>query len=93
MFGCGLAVWLLRHKKFAEFPVQPSKIILAINAVDAAGAVQLPLRPKEITPAITLESPIKFGPPESPKHVPPVESLLDNISEKSFTIPPLIWIR
>ena len=36
---------------------------------------QLPLRPKEVTPATTLLSPRKLGPPESPKQVPPVEWL------------------
>ena len=44
---------------------------------------QFPLRPKEVTPATTLLSPRKLGPPESPKHVPPVAWLLDNSREKS----------
>jgi hypothetical protein len=34
---------------------------------------QLPFMPKDVTPATTFESPREFGPPESPKQVPPVE--------------------
>ena len=33
---------------------------------------QLLFRPKDVIPATTLLFPRKFGPPESPKHVPPV---------------------
>ena len=33
---------------------------------------QLPLRPYDVTPATTFVSPMKLGPPESPKQVPPV---------------------
>ena len=32
----------------------------------------------DVTPPITLLSPMKFGPPESPKHVPPVFALFDS---------------
>ena len=32
----------------------------------------VPLSPNDVTPATTLLVPRKFGPPESPKHVPPV---------------------
>jgi hypothetical protein len=42
------------------------------------------LRPYDVTPPTTFELPMKFGPPESPKHVPPVAWLLDSRSE---------WIR
>ena len=42
---------------------------------------QLPLIPNEVTPPITSESPMKFGPPESPKQVPPVLALFDSRSE------------
>jgi hypothetical protein len=37
--------------------------------------------------------PTKFGPPESPKQVPPVLALFESSNEKSPTMPPLIWIR
>ena len=42
----------------------------------------VPLRPNEVTPATTLLVPRKFGPPESPKQVPPVEWLFESSSEK-----------
>lgn len=46
-----------------------------------------------MTPTTTLESPRKFGPPESPKHVPPVFALLDNMIEKSPVNPVLTCRR
>jgi len=49
------------------------------------------LRPNEGTPARIFELPTKFGPPESPKHVPPLLALFERSSEKSPMIPPLIW--
>src|SRR4029078_9539632 len=53
----------------------------------------VPFLPKDVTPATTFESPRKFGPPESPKHVPPVLALLDRMIEPSPVYPVLIWIR
>ena len=53
---------------------------------------QVPLRPNDVTPAMTFELPRKFGPPESPKHVPPVLALFDSRIEKSPVKPVLIWI-
>ena len=47
---------------------------------------QLPFNPNEVTPATTLLSPKKLGPPESPKQVPPVAWLLVNSREKSPTV-------
>ena len=38
---------------------------------------QLPLRPNDVTPPTTLDVPMKFGPPESPKQVPPVFVLFE----------------
>ncbi len=38
---------------------------------------QVEFNPKDVTPARTFELPMKFGPPESPKHVPPVFALFD----------------
>ena len=38
----------------------------------------MPLSPNEVTPATTFDVPTKFGPPESPKQVPPVEVLFDS---------------
>jgi len=53
---------------------------------------QLPLRPNDVTPATMFVSRRKFGPPESPKHVPPVDALFDSSSEKSPVNPgTLIW--
>jgi hypothetical protein len=51
---------------------------------------QLPLRPNEVTPPTTRLLPMKFGPPESPKQVPPVWALFDNRSEPSPVTPVLI---
>ena len=51
------------------------------------------LSPNDVTPATTFESPRKFGPPESPKHVPPVLVLFDRTSEPGPVNPVLIWIR
>ena len=39
---------------------------------------QVGFLPYDVTPAITSVSPTKFGPPESPKQVPPVLALLDS---------------
>ena len=50
------------------------------------------LSPNDVTPATTFVSPRKFGPPESPKQVPPVWALLDSTSEPSPVKPVLIWI-
>ena len=38
--------------------------------------------PYEVTPPMTLELPMKLGPPESPKQVPPVWALFDSRMEK-----------
>ena len=43
--------------------------------------------PKDVTPATTFVLPIKFGPPESPKHVPPVLALFDSSIEPSPVYP------
>ena len=48
--------------------------------------------PNEVTPAITVDEPMKFGPPESPEHVPPVWALFERISELSPVGPVLIEI-
>ena len=50
----------------------------------------VPLIPNEVTPPITLEVPMKFGPPESPKQVPPVLVLFDKTKEPSPVKPVLI---
>ena len=42
-----------------------------VGAVGEPPPTQLAFRPKEVIPTMTLESPKKTGPPESPKQVPP----------------------
>src|SRR6058998_2128658 len=51
---------------------------------------QVRFRPNEVTPARTFEPPRKFGPPESPKQVPPLFVLFERSSAKSPTKPVLI---
>ena len=53
---------------------------------------QLPFLPYDVTPATMFVPARKFGPPESPKQVPPVLELLDSCIAKSPTNPgTLIW--
>jgi hypothetical protein len=47
--------------------------------------------PYEVTATIVL--PMKVGPPESPKHVPPVDELLEISMAKSPTFALLIWSK
>src|SRR5437762_11158095 len=52
-----------------------------------------PFRPNEVTPATTMLSPRKFGPPESPKQVPPLAALFDSSNEKGPVNPVFFWIN
>src|SRR4030042_716844 len=51
---------------------------------------QVLFMPNEVIPATMFVSPRKFGPPESPKHVPPLLALLESSIEKSPVKPVLI---
>jgi hypothetical protein len=42
----------------------------------------------ELTDVITLVPATKIGPPESPKQVPPVAALFENLAEMPPPIPP-----
>ena len=53
----------------------------------------VPLIPNDVTPAMTLLEPRKFGPPESPKQVPPVDALFDSSSYPGPVKPVLICSR
>ena len=50
--------------------------------------VQIALATKELTPITTLDPPARLGPPESPKHVPP---LLEWILMNSSLMLLLLW--
>ena len=50
-------------------------------------------RLNDVTPATTMLDPRKFGPPESPKQVPPVDALFERSIEYSPTDGELSFTR